>query len=116
MKTHHESVYLIESDLIQARDLNWYTVACITAHEEHKCDDEVEFAPVEAYTKLKTRVDSALEIISRFGGIDGDHHRAWVIDQAVRALTGDGYAEWVRMMNDGENGPNTYEWDQGIAP
>lgn len=33
-------------------------------------------------------IEQALEIIFRWGGIDGDHHRAWVIDQVVRALTG----------------------------
>jgi dCMP deaminase len=60
--------------------------------------------------------EKALELIERYGGIDGEHHKQWVIDQVVRALTGDGYAEWVREMKDGEDGPDTYEWDEGIAP
>jgi hypothetical protein len=58
----------------------------------------------------------ALALIEEFGGIDGYHHSAWVIDQVVRRLTGSGYEHWVSAMNDGEDGPNTYAWEVGIAP
>ena len=58
----------------------------------------------------------ALEIARNFGGIEGDHHRAWTIDQMVRALTGDGYEDWVAKANAGDDGPDTYEWGTGIAP
>lgn len=60
--------------------------------------------------------DEALEIILRYGGIDGNHHKAWVLDQVVRVLTGENYAQWVTDAKDGEDGPNTYDWDEGIAP
>ncbi len=60
------------------------------------------------------RVDAALRLIERYGGIDGDHHRAWVIDQVVRVLVGDGYEAWVKMMTSGEN--EGYDWWEGIAP
>lgn len=30
------------------------------------------------------RCDQALDIAKRYGGIDGDHHKAWVIDQMCR--------------------------------
>lgn len=70
---------------------------------------EIAIAPLpEALT--------ALEVISRYGGIDGGHHKQWVLDQVVRALTGNGYAAWVEKQKDGEDGPNTYDWDEGIAP
>lgn len=62
-----------------------------------------------------TGVAAALEI-ARLGKIDGGHHKAWVIDQMVRALTGDRYEEWVRDVCAGEDGPETYDWDCGIAP
>ncbi len=62
------------------------------------------------------KMAAALDLASRYGGIDGDHHKMWVIDQMVRALTGDQYAEWVRDQEDGEDGPETYEWNEGIAP
>lgn len=62
------------------------------------------------------RVAVALEIAAGYGTTDGAHHKMWVIDQMVRALTGDEYPKWVAGFNDGEDGPNTYQWDEGIAP
>jgi hypothetical protein len=59
---------------------------------------------------------AALDMIHKYGGIDGGHHKQWVLDQVVRALTGDKYAKWVEDHNAGDDGPNTYEWDVGIAP
>lgn len=58
----------------------------------------------------------ALEVIERFGGIDGDHHKTWVIDQIARALLGNRYDAWVVEMKSGEDGPDTYEWAVGIPP
>ena len=79
-------------------------------------------------------------IAMQSGGVDGDHHKAWVIDQMVRALTGspvayfrnnsavgepiivaglgesDEYRKFVNEHNDGEHGHDTYSWDEGIAP
>lgn len=63
----------------------------------------------------RERIDEALGIISRYGGIDGDHHKQWVLDQVVRALHPN-YPEWVRVQRAGEDGPNTYAWDEGIPP
>lgn len=82
--------------------------------------------------KAKKRIQEALKIIGRFGGIDGLHHKQWVLDQVVRILTdcptieavaidcyGKEYAcgrlgesieykAWVAMR--------TSDWDIGIAP
>lgn len=69
-----------------------------------------------ALDEAQNRQDQALEVIHRYGGIEGDHHRAWVIDQTVRTLTGDEYEKWVAEHCDGEDGPNTYDWDVGIPP
>ena len=66
-------------------------------------------------TKAK-KIREALEIAWRYGGIDGDHHKAWVIDQMVRSLTRDRYDAFVAAATQGEDGPNTYEWNIGIAP
>jgi hypothetical protein len=55
-------------------------------------------------------------LIHRFGGIDGDHHKQWVLDQVVRVLTGPGYDAWVTAQKAGEDGPESYSWDTGIAP
>jgi hypothetical protein len=62
------------------------------------------------------RIDDALSIALRYGQIDGSHHKAWVIDQMVRALLGTHYDEWVTEAKNGEDGPETYEWYVGIPP
>lgn len=61
------------------------------------------------------RVQLALEQLAD-GQVDGQHHLRWVIDQAVRILAGDGYEQWVADFRVGEDGPETYSWDEGIAP
>ncbi len=61
-------------------------------------------------------ITAALDVARKYGGIDGDHHKMWVIDQMVRVLTGDAYDTWVKEYKDGEDGPDTYEWSEGIAP
>lgn len=70
-------------------------------------------------TKAERRIVDALEIAYRHGGHYGEtHHQAWCIDQMIRTLCGseEAYNKWVREYEDGEEGPNTYEWDIGIAP
>lgn len=86
------------------------------------------------------RIENALVFARRYGEIDGGHHKAWVIDQMVMALTGcplekvsavdtrnqqyeydsqgksEEYLAFVAAHNSGEYGPNTYEWDEGVAP
>ena len=83
---------------------------------------------------------AALIFIKQYGGIDGGHHKQWVLDQVVRILTGcpeiegtaydtngveysytmlgesERYRKWLIDFRDGEDGPDTYEWDEGIAP
>ena len=86
---------------------------------------------------LERRILRALDIALNYSQIDGGHHKAWVIDQMVRALTGsklaegeelwpvgwdemdlskDCYSLFIASHNAGEDGPNTYSWDEGIAP
>lgn len=60
--------------------------------------------------------DGALRVALEYGNIDGSHHKMWVIDQMVRRLTGDDYDKWVAEAKAGADGPNTYAWDEGIAP
>ena len=77
-----------------------------------------------------------------YGGIDGAHHKTWVIDRVTRCLCGvtpvvelakwsNGYEEyrynfdgtnldyklWVRRCEDpDETGEPEYDYDEGIAP
>lgn len=62
------------------------------------------------------RRDQALQIAHRFGQIPEGHHQAWVIDQMCRVLLGDEYPQWVADRKAGPDGPNTYVWDEGVAP
>lgn len=52
-----------------------------------------------------------------YAGVDGAHHKQWVIDQMVRSLIGeDYYSEWVKLYElPGEDG-GICTWDIGIAP
>lgn len=69
------------------------------------------------HRKMRRRVERALEMAEECGQFDGAHHKAWVIDQMVRALLGPKrYERWVAAYRAGEDGPDTYEWDEGIAP
>jgi hypothetical protein len=61
------------------------------------------------------RIAKALDLIFQYGGIDGGHHKQWVLDQVVRKLAPN-YRAWVKEFEAGEDGPKTYEWDKGIAP
>lgn len=65
---------------------------------------------------MRYRIEAAIDLAVQYGGIDGDHHKAWVIDQMVMMLAGDDYERIVREACAGEDGPNTYNWDHGIAP
>lgn len=113
-------------EAIDNEDVDWLESAFSHAYKER---DEIA-----------SRVASALEYINSYGGIDGGHHKMWVLDQVVRALTGcpmvtrtakdykgqeytyevqgenEEYKEWVRQHNDGEDGPDTYCWNEGIPP
>lgn len=61
-------------------------------------------------------IKAALTLARRYGGIDGAHHKDWVIDQMVRALTGAGYGAFVTAARAGDDGPDTYAWNTGTAP
>lgn len=65
---------------------------------------------------LMDKVTKALAVAYKFNGVDGAHHKDWVIDQMVRELTGENYPLWVENYCTGEEGPNTYTWNTGIAP
>ena len=65
---------------------------------------------------VDSRIDQAIDMAVKYGSVDGAHHKTWVIDQMVRILAGDRYDQIVAEACAGEDGPDTYEWDCGIAP
>ena len=64
-------------------------------------------------TPKETKV---LALIDNFGGIDGGHHKQWLLDQIVRVITGQRYNEWVISYETGPDGERLYHWDTGISP
>lgn len=104
----------------------------LTAQRKAKLAEDVE--------SLLTRIEGALGILTATAQIDGAHHKMWTLDQVARALTAcpteeatatdsdgkpytyerlgksDEYKKFVAEYCDGEDGPETYEWDTGIVP
>lgn len=70
----------------------------------------------ETPEELQARIDAAIAFAVQHGVVVGDHHKAWVIDQMVRILAGDKYEHIVKEAKDGEDGPDTYDWDEGLSP
>ncbi|MBF84493.1 MAG: hypothetical protein CL489_08470 [Acidobacteria bacterium] len=95
----------------------------------------------EAGFKDYTPFDWVMYFIECYGQFDGSHHKDWVMDQVARIYNGtpiivekaswdnghyeyrvhldkptEKYHKWVRDMKDGEDGANTYSYDEGIAP
>lgn len=62
------------------------------------------------------RIQLATAMLLDNGWIDGGYHKMWVIDQVLRVLTGDRYEQVITEWCAGEDGPDTYHWDEGIAP
>jgi excisionase family DNA binding protein len=89
---------------------------CSTAKQKENLERIVRAQPVRRRSKVADNREQVLDLITQYGGIDGAHHKQWLLDQIVRILTGDGYENWVAEYQDGEDGPETYEWDEGIAP
>ena len=97
VRVPHDNGWLIDPDPITGRQTEWG----VFEREVGETDTE--------------RIQLALDALAD-GQVDGQHHLRWVIDQAVRILTGDGYEAWVTEYRDGVDGPETYSWDEGIAP
>lgn len=96
----NDNGWLIDPDPVTGRQTEW------GVFERHQAENDTE------------RVQLALDLLAQSGQTDGDHHKAWVIDQTVRILTGDNddYRAWIETYRAGEDGPDTYSWDEGIAP
>lgn len=99
--------------------------------------DEHRIARLEKeLAEERKTIDEALGIILQYGGTDGAHHKAWVLDQTLRILTNcpkvravtsgaheyeplgesEEYTRIIAEYCGGEDGPQTYEHDIGIAP
>lgn len=62
--------------------------------------------------KLSDRELAVVELIDRYGNIDGAHHKMWVIDQILKILlTPDEYKKFIA-----DREADGYDWDDGCAP
>jgi len=64
------------------------------------------------------KVTEAINLALSYGGIDGAHHKMWVIDQMLRVLAGSNYSNLIKEYEgeEDEDGDREYLWDCGIAP
>ncbi len=93
-----------------------------TITEDPYCHKGIEGELINTKDLLEQykRIKKALYFVERFGGIDGDHHKQWLITQMTKALLGskEAWEKWeLEMRGDPEDEFNYYgEWDEGIAP
>ena len=64
----------------------------------------------------REKISRAVNLAIQYGSHDGAHHKDWVIDQMVRILAGPRYEDTIKKAKAGEDGPETYRWNEGIAP
>lgn len=98
VRVPNDDGWLLDPDPVTGRQTEW------GVFERRQAETDAE------------RIELALELLAEDGQTDGDHHKAWVIDQTARILTSDRYEQWVTAYRAGEDGPDTYSWNEGIAP
>lgn len=65
----------------------------------------------------EVKLKSILKLIFSYGDLSGENRKQWLINQILETiLDGDEYNQFIAEYCDGEDGPNTYYWDKGIAP
>lgn len=69
----------------------------------------VDPATLEGYAQF-ARAEWAMLFISRYGQIDGAHHKAWVLDQVARILYGTAVLMTVARW---DNGSSEYRFETG---
>jgi hypothetical protein len=64
--------------------------------------------------ELAARISSALKF-AEFAYVEDAEQKAYVIDRMVLALVGSrqAYDDWVSRFEDGDDGPETYQWPSG---
>lgn len=102
---------------------------------------EIDIDINETEFKNSNEIDWIRYFINEYCGIDGSHHKQWLIDQILRITLGTKikikkaqwhngneeyrislkeppreYFEWIEKYENGEDGPQTYSYDPGIAP
>jgi len=91
-------------------------------------DELIQFVPTAgvALTPSDAKLAEVLVLLRSFSQIDGEHHKAWSLDQVARIVTGERYDDFIKDYMFGEDAPTPeeellasgdwYEWSEGIAP
>ena len=104
-------------------------------------EKEIDITIHPDYKDMAT-IDWVMYFIERYGGYGGSHHKDWVLDQVARIAKGTSvivrhatwsdeeepevriktgepsqkYLDWVVEIKAGEDGEDTYDYKEGIAP
>lgn len=101
-------------------DMNWTVLSCHDLSQDLEPDAQAPATPsppeVGQEKDAIQRRDEAIAIAEKFAGNHEGQHLAWALDQMCQALLGAEYPSWVANRKAGEDGPETYEWNQGIKP
>ena len=74
-------------------------------------------APIPETSKTdRQRIEAAITVAIRHGGLHGERRKAWVINEMLRKLCGDQFEKLTRAVRAGELDDNVYTWDEGTAP
>lgn len=66
--------------------------------------------------KEQEKLKNILNLIDRYGMIDGSHHKQWLLDQIVKViLTPEEYEKWITEFDEEEQEEFIW-WEKGIAP
>lgn len=69
--------------------------APVSEEDEIAENNKVFFSEFIGSGDTRERIAQALAVFFKYGQIDGSHHKAWAIDQAMRELTGDRYEDLI---------------------
>lgn len=143
LKTYYEAYYLLSNEEIEENEEKNEAIEIVLKliirlekenediqnRKEHqklrfkKYKENIEKQHEEIYEDLVSKqeekdkqINQALDIAFKYGQIDGEHHKAWVIDQMVKVLTGKEYDKWINNYIYDEETGDSYTWDKGIAP
>ncbi len=66
----------------------------------------------------KEKLEKIEELVAEGASIDGAHHKQWYFNEIIKVITETDkkYKKWVEKYESGSDGPQTYIWDEGIAP
>lgn len=63
-------------------------------------------------------LEEALKVLFLYSQFDGEHHKAWALDQVTRKITGENYEKFIEEYEEplSDDPEDYYAWDAGIAP